>query len=58
MVRRMSLWLAALSLALCLVAPVLYFWGRLDRADYKVLLAAASAGWFIFATSWAMRSKR
>jgi hypothetical protein len=58
MVKRTSLWLAALSLILCLVAPVLHFLGRMDIAGYKVMLASASAGWFIFATAWAMRPKK
>jgi hypothetical protein len=57
MVKKTSLWLATLSLVLCLVAPLLHFWGRMDIAGYKVMLASASAGWFIFATAWAMRPR-
>jgi len=58
MVKKMSLWLAALSLVLCLVAPVLHFLGMMDMASYRVMLASASAGWFIFATAWALRPKK
>jgi len=45
-------------LAVCLAAPVMCFLGRLDEAAYKNILAAASLGWFVFATAWAAGGKR
>ncbi len=54
MIGKTSFWLALLSLILCLAAPVLYFLGRVDLAHYKTMLAIATAGWFFFATAWAM----
>jgi hypothetical protein len=52
---------AALSigcLAVCVAAPVLCFLGRLDEVAYKNILAAASLGWFVFATAWGARGTR
>jgi hypothetical protein len=42
--------LALLSLAACLAAPFLFFWGRIDEPSYRTLLAAGSLAWFVFAT--------
>lgn len=42
--------LAGLSLAICVAAPFLFFWGRLGERGYENLLAAGSAAWFVFAT--------
>jgi hypothetical protein len=58
MFRRVSLGLAALSLFLCVAAPLLYFLGRIDAPVYKTTLAAATVGWFVFATARALRSSR
>jgi hypothetical protein len=58
MVKKTIRLLAVLSLVLCLVAPALHFWGRIEMRGYKILLASASAGWFVFATAWAMRSRK
>jgi hypothetical protein len=56
--RNAILWLAGMSLFLCLAAPLLYFVGRIDVSYYKTMLAAATAGWFVFATARAMRSSK
>lgn len=45
-------------LAVCLVAPLMCFLGRLDEAAFKNILAVASFGWFVFATAWGARGKR
>jgi hypothetical protein len=58
MIRKTSLWLAALSLALCLAAPVFYFLGRMDSAAYKAMLALATASWFLFATIFATHPRK
>ena len=42
--------LALLSLLACLAFPLMYFWGAIALPAYKNLLAAASLGWFVFAT--------
>jgi hypothetical protein len=50
--------LATASLAACAALPFLYLHGSVSLADFKLLLAAASAGWFVFATLWVERRKR
>jgi hypothetical protein len=47
--------LSLISLATCLVAPLLHFLGKLGSGSYKLVFLAASAGWFVFATLWARR---
>jgi hypothetical protein len=42
--------LAAASLAGCLAAPSLYFYGRISEEGYKLGFLLFSAGWFVFAT--------
>jgi hypothetical protein len=42
--------LAWLSLAACLVIPYVFFRGAMDDTAYKIWLAMASLGWFVFAT--------
>ena len=42
--------IAWLSLAFCLTVPFLFFWGRIDEPSYKLLLAAGTLAWFVFAT--------
>ena len=42
--------LAWLSLTACLAVPFLFFWGRMDEPTYRMLLAAGSLAWFVFAT--------
>lgn len=48
---------AILCLGLCLVAPFLHLFGRLDEAAFKQVLTWASLGWFVFATFWVSRRK-
>jgi len=55
------LWLGAasiLSLAVGLAAPMLYFLGVVPESRFKLILLAASAGWFVFATLWSGARKK
>jgi hypothetical protein len=45
--------LAAASLTWCIVAPFLYFLGRITMDAYKTQLFLASIAWFVLATVWA-----
>jgi uncharacterized SAM-binding protein YcdF (DUF218 family) len=56
-VRRLTGWLALLSLAICLAAPVLFFLGRLSEERYKLAFLLASIAWFILATGRGMTGK-
>jgi len=44
-------------LGLCVAVPFLHFFGRVDEAAFKQILALSSAGWFLFATLWISRRK-
>ncbi len=48
---KISLWLAILSLSICLAAPVMHFLGWMELTACKTVLAVATAGWFILATA-------
>ncbi len=50
--------MAILSLLACLATPLLHFLGRMEMSTYKALLAAATVGWFVFATTWATRPEK
>jgi len=50
--------LSLFFLAACLAAPVFHFLGSLSQADYKLILAIGSLGWFVFATRWVSRRTR
>jgi hypothetical protein len=56
--RLIHLILAATSLTACVALPFLYLHGSVSFADFKLLLAVASVGWFVFATLWVERRKR
>jgi hypothetical protein len=47
-----------LSLAVCLLAPVLFFLGKFTEENYKLVFLIASLAWFIFATLWARERKK
>ncbi len=47
-----------LSLALCLLAPVLYFLGYLAEKNYKLAFLLASFAWFFLATTWVSYKKK
>lgn len=49
--------LSLVSLSACLLSSVLYFLGTLSAGSYKLILLAASIGWFIFASLWSFTSK-
>jgi hypothetical protein len=49
---------AGVCLLSCLVLPLLYFLGRMDMDSFRNLLAAASVGWFVFATAWQSRREQ
>jgi hypothetical protein len=55
MLRGIAAVVSVLSLGICLVAPLLYFWGSIGDSVYKQFLSAASVGWFVAATVWATR---
>jgi hypothetical protein len=42
--------LAGMSLLSCLIAPVLFFLGKISETDYKGIFLLASIAWFVFAT--------
>lgn len=47
-----------LSLAVCLLAPLLFFLGKFTEENYKLVFLIASIAWFIFATLWSRKKKR
>lgn len=47
--------ISVLSLAVCLIVPVLWFLGRTTEDTYKMLFLLATVVYFIFATLWARR---
>lgn len=49
--------LSLVSLAACLAAAVLYFYGRLPTQSFRLVFLLASIAWFVFATLWA-KSRR
>jgi len=51
LVRRLAIPASAVSLAVCLIAPVLYLLGRIGDGSYKGLLLAGSIGWFLCAAA-------
>ena len=55
--KNLYLVLSAVSLAVCLAAPFLFFWGSLSLLECKQLLAVASVGWFVCATAWVSRRR-
>jgi len=58
MPRRICAVLAFLSLALCLLFPILCFLQRLSVERYKFGLLSASIAWFVFAGLWASAPKK
>jgi len=50
--------LAIISLLLCLVSPLLHFFGKISMETYKWIFLFSSLGWFVFATLWASKRKR
>jgi len=50
--------LSLLSLLVCLISPFLYFFGRIEEKDHKLIFLLASAGWFVFATLWSSIRKK
>ncbi|MDD8027030.1 MAG: hypothetical protein PHI34_10975 [Acidobacteriota bacterium] len=53
MIRRWSIPLLLLCLAVGLAFPVLFFLGRMDAASCKTYFLIASAAYFVFAVLWA-----
>lgn len=50
--------LSLISLALCLIFPIVHFMGKIKADRYKSGFLFASLAWFIFATLWATRPKK
>jgi len=57
MMRKTMFVAAALSLLVCLVTPLFFFWGSLGFNSYRHILVGATMGWFFFAT-WLAVSKK
>lgn len=58
MIRAVAGALAAVSLAVCIASPLLYFLGAYGESAYKQILALASLAWFVSATAWlALRAR-
>ncbi len=49
--RNLVLIVSAASLAVCLMAPILYLLGRFGDREYKASLLAGSIGWFLCAAA-------
>ena len=50
MIKPIAFIAAVVSLAVCLLAPVLYFAGRIEVEGYKTIFLIASIAWFVAAT--------
>jgi hypothetical protein len=50
--------LSLLSLAGCLVFPVLHFFQKIADREFKTLFLLASLGWFVFASSFLIGRNR
>jgi hypothetical protein len=50
--------ISLISLALCLISPVLYFIGKFSERNYKLVFLVASIAWFIFATLGTREKKK
>jgi hypothetical protein len=51
-------WPALLSLALCLVSPVLFFAGKISEGTYRLAFLLTSFAWFVFAILWMAAARR
>jgi len=49
---------ALLSLALCLLSPFFYFWGKISEKSYKWAFLVASFFWFFFSAFWTSADKK
>lgn len=49
--------LSLVSLALCLVFPIVHFLGKIQSGRFKTGFLLASIAWFVFATLWVIRPK-
>lgn len=55
---RIMAWPALLSLALCLVSPVLFFAGKISERTYRLAFLLTSIAWFVFAILWLSAARR
>ena len=55
---RILAWPALLSLALCLVSPVLFFSGKISERTYRLAFLLTSFSWFVFAILWMAAARR
>ncbi len=58
MIRPLAAIISLLSIATCLAAPILYFYGYLSADAFKQLFAGASVLWFISATVWVEQPRK
>lgn len=49
--------IALLSLAVCLIVPVLFFAGQMERSAFEGVFLAGSLAWFVSATIWIVRAE-
>ena len=55
---RILAWPALLSLALCLVSPVLFFAGKISERTYRLAFLLTSIAWFVFAILWLSAARK
>ena len=58
MFRVLLLVVALCGMAACVLAPIFYFFGRIDVNTYQDSFLAGSVIWFVFATWWGAKGKR
>ena len=58
MIKPIASVVALVSLVACLVAPVLYFAGRVEIDSYKTVFLIASIAWFVAAAVYDRQQQR
>ena len=58
MIKPIASVVALVSLAACLVAPVMYFAGRVEIDSYKAVFLIASIAWFVAAAVYDRQRQR
>ena len=58
MIKPIASVVSLVSLAACLVAPVMYFAGRVEMDSYKTVFLIASVAWFVAAAVYDRQRQR
>ena len=58
MIKPLASVVALVSLAVCLVAPVMYFVGQVEIDSYKTVFLIASLAWFVAAAVYDRQRQR